>query len=58
MYENKISLACVRALYSNGKQTSCIVPEKYLAQKCKNKKVVLADPKDYLKWFKAYYDKT
>lgn len=26
-YENKIGIACLRALYSNGKQTACLPPE-------------------------------
>lgn len=47
----------MRALYSNGKQTACLPPEQYLNEKCKQKKIVLSDPKDYLKWIKAYYDK-
>ncbi len=57
VYENKIGLSCMRALYSNGKQTACLPPEQYLNKKCKQKKIILSDPKDYLKWIKAYYDK-
>lgn len=56
VYENNFGIACLRALYSNGKQTSCLPPENYLAQKCKHKKIILHDGKDYLKWIKAYYD--
>ena len=26
VYENKIGLSCMRALYSNGKQTACLPP--------------------------------
>lgn len=52
-----MGIACLRVQYSNAKQTTCLPPESYLQQKCKHKKIILHDPKDYLKWFKAYYDK-
>lgn len=55
-YENNFGIACIRAQYSNGKQTSCLIPEIYLQSKCKSSKIVLTDPKDYLKWIRVYYD--
>jgi len=58
VYENSFGIACIRALYPNKKFSNCLVPENYLDQKCTNKKIILNDPKDYLKWIKAYYDTT
>lgn len=57
-FENKFGLVCIRASYSVGKITPVYenIGEKYLKEKCKMKKIILSDPKDYLKWFKIYYN--
>lgn len=59
-YENKFGIVSIRASYSNGKITRIYegIPQKYLKEKCKSKKIILKDPEDYLKWFKVYFNKT
>ena len=57
VHENKLGIAFIMALYSNGKHSPFLVPEAYLSKNCKTKKLIFNDPKDHVKWIKAFHHK-